>query len=256
MKKKILYIITKSSFYGAQKYIYELANEFRNKNYDVVVAFGGTGLKNAPVGKLETLLKDRDIPTRQVLHFMRDVSLFGDTQAVFELMSLIKAEKPNILHVTSSKAGALGALAGRLMRTKKIIFTAHGLPDDESWRPWWQRFLILLTTWITILLSHKSIMISETTYQRAQNFFFCKKKVFLVRNGLRKQTLLNKEESKKILGLSELPQETLVLGTIAELHPNKNLETIFRALSKINGGPPVHFAIIGEGESKRRLQGV
>ena len=41
-KTKILYLITKSNWGGAQKYVFELST-YMNKGQDVVVAFGGSG---------------------------------------------------------------------------------------------------------------------------------------------------------------------------------------------------------------------
>ena len=42
-KTKILYIITKSNFGGAQKYVYDLATSLPRDRFDIVVAFGGNG---------------------------------------------------------------------------------------------------------------------------------------------------------------------------------------------------------------------
>ncbi|QQR64864.1 hypothetical protein IPH92_04920 [Candidatus Kaiserbacteria bacterium] len=42
--KKILFIITKSNFGGAQRYVYELATGLSKDEFDVVVAFGGSGI--------------------------------------------------------------------------------------------------------------------------------------------------------------------------------------------------------------------
>ena len=42
-KQKILYIITKSNFGGAQRYVYELATNIPKGKFDIAVAFGQSG---------------------------------------------------------------------------------------------------------------------------------------------------------------------------------------------------------------------
>jgi len=257
--RKILYIITKSNFGGAQRYVYDLAASLPRDSYDVAVAFGGTGLSGASTGSLETKLVEAGIRTIRVRHFMRDMSFVEDARAFFELLSLIRAEKPDVLHVTSSKAGALGALAGRLLRVPVIVFTSHGLAFDESWRPKWQRALIWLGTWWTMLLATASIQISRDTYERARRMPFLKKKVHLVYNGIDAPQLLSRTEAREVLdaacGNDSTSAEGMRVGTIAELHPNKNLGTLIRAFADIAPRhPEASLWLMGEGEERGNLE--
>jgi glycosyltransferase involved in cell wall biosynthesis len=252
---KILYVITKSNYGGAQRYVFDLATAFHRDGHEVSVALGGSGTKDAGVGRLGTLLEEQGIRVIHIQNFMRDVSLAKDIGALFELTALTARERPDVLHVTSSKAGGLGAFAGRVSGIKRIVFTSHGLTFDESWRPAWQRMFIKYFTWLTILLSHKSIMISQATARRAQELPFCRNKVVLVHNGLEKQKLLPRSEASKALGLETISEKAMMLGTIAELHPNKNLNVVLEALKELGSlTPPIHFAVIGTGEMESMLK--
>lgn len=53
MKKKILYIITKSNLGGAQRYVLDLATSLPKEAFDVAVAFGGNGISKKNLKKLE-----------------------------------------------------------------------------------------------------------------------------------------------------------------------------------------------------------
>ena len=53
-RKKILYLITKSNWGGAQHYVFDLATQLDKDAFDVAVALGGTG-------RLATELKKNDI---------------------------------------------------------------------------------------------------------------------------------------------------------------------------------------------------
>jgi glycosyltransferase involved in cell wall biosynthesis len=248
---KILYLITKSNFGGAQKYVYELSLKAREAGYLVAVAGGGTGERGAPTGDLGKKLANQKVSFIRVKNFMRNMSFLNDMRALFECIKIINEEKPEILHTSSSKAGGLGNLAGRLMRVKKIIFVSHGLTFDETWRPSWQRSLIYLGTWLTILLSHHTIVISTENYQRAKSMWLVGNKVVLINNGVAPIDFLNQTKARKALGL-EIPKSAVWVGGVGELHPNKNWTALIKAIKNLPD--KVHLVIIGEGEERPSLQ--
>lgn len=252
---KVLYIITKSNYGGAQRYVCDLATTFSgDPAYAVAVAFGGTGARGATTGDLETRLTEAGIRTIRITHFMRDVSVSEDVRAFFELVRLIRAERPDVIHVTSSKAGALGALAGRITRVPRIIFTSHGLVFDESWRPAWQRALLYVGTWCTMMLAHATIQISIATHARAQHMPFLKSRVHLVYNGIPTPAFTSKATARSTLIQDRVP-DGVWIGTIAELHPNKNLTMLVDAVALlVREGLDVHAWLIGDGEERTALE--
>ncbi len=248
---KILYVITKSNFGGAQKYVFELAEAAKNNGHDVTVALGGTGDSGAPLGKLADKLRDEAISVIKIESFMRNMSLVKDVKAFFELWKIIKKNKPNVLHLTSSKSGGIGALAGRLAGLEKIIFTSHGLTVDEVWRPRWQRILIYISTWITLKLTHQNIMISSETYHRAKNMPGLSKKVCLIKNGIGDINFIEKSKARKELALL-VPSQSLWIGGIGELHPNKNWSVAIQAMIQLPNN--CHLLIVGEGDDREKLK--
>ncbi len=108
------------------------------------------------------------------------MSLGSDIVAFFDVIRLLRDERTQILHVTSSKAGGIGAFAGRLTDIKTTIFTSHGLTIDETWRPLWQRATIYIGTWFTLKFAHLAIMISTETYERARKMPGMSTKIVLV----------------------------------------------------------------------------
>ncbi len=248
---KIIYIITKSNFGGAQKYVYELAVEAKARGFEVLVACGGTGEKDAGVGMLATKLEEADIPVIPIPHFMRNVSLDDDITAFFAVRRLLRAERPDVLHVTSSKAGGIGALAGRMAGIKNIVFTSHGLTMDEVWRPFWQRFFIYIGTWFTIALSHYAIMISTETYKRARRMPGVSRKVVLIKNGVAPVDFMDRDRARAELEIT-IPEGHTLIGGIGELHQNKNWSVAIQTIANLPA--TVHLAIVGSGEEYNSLQ--
>ncbi len=249
--KKILYIITKSNYGGAQKYIYKIASEARASGAHCAVALGGTGTANAEMGTLATLLQEKDIPVYAIKNFMRDVSLLRDIRAGKEIWNILKQEQPDVVHVTSSKAAGIGAFVCRLYGIKQIIFTSHGLAFDETWRPLYQRGAIKLFTWGTIILSTQSIMISRDTEEKTKRMPFVKDKIVRIYNGIDPIAFLDRSATSKMLPFKILTGDILI-GGIGELHPNKNWSLAISAMQNL----PVHtrLCIIGEGEDRTKLE--
>src|SRR3990167_2305563 len=107
--KKILFVITKSNWGGAQRYVYDLATALHKGQFEVVVAFGGTGEAGAHPGLLAERLKEVGVRTIFIESFTRDIGIFRDVSAFFELLRVIKKERPDVLHLNSSKAGGIGS---------------------------------------------------------------------------------------------------------------------------------------------------
>lgn len=252
MKKKVLYLITKSNFGGAQRYVYELSTSLPKDAYDVAVAFGGTGEKGADAGSLKTMLEEKGVRTIFLSRFARDIGAFDDFKLFFDISALLKKEKPDILHINSSKAGGLGALAGRFAGVGRIIFTAHGWPHREK-RPVWQKALIGLASWATVLLSDETIAVSEKDARTAPAFLK-RASVRLIRNGIAPFATAPRTDARAELSkISEkpLPEDALVIGAIAELTKNKALDVLIRALKNV---PGARLVIIGQGEERGRLE--
>jgi len=250
-KKHILYIITKSNFGGAQKYIYELASAAKDAGNEVSVGCGGTGIAGASLGLLAEKLTADNIPVFHIKNFLRDMSLLSDIKAFVEIWLLIRKLKPDVVHLTSSKAGGIGTLAGRLAFAPRIIFTSHGLTIDEVWRPRWQRVLIYISTWLTLRLADQSILISTETFNRAKDMIGISSHVSLIKNGIAPIKFIERETARKLLA-PQVPEQAFWIGGIGELHKNKNWTAVITAMASLPS--KAHLLIIGEGEEHLMLE--
>lgn len=251
-KPKLLYLITKSNFGGAQRYVFDLARHFKN-TYDVEVIVGGSGT-------LSKKLQEEGIPTTELPSLIRDVSIFRDVIVFFSLIKLFFVKKPAIIHLNSSKIGGLGALAGRLCRVPHIIFTAHGWAHNEQ-RPRWQKALILISHWYTVLLTHHTITVADNLKKSLSRLPWVSKKMTTVHNGLDSFPLKTRHESRAHLvqlastggkGAPSSEDDTVWIGTLSELHKNKGLDTLISAFAELKDKKIALF-ILGEGEERAHL---
>lgn len=249
--KKILLVITKSNFGGAQKYILELAKELQKRGLNVCVALGGNGV-------LINKLKQENIQVEQITYLGRDVSILNDLKTFFALLKIIFKYKPDVVHLNSSKIGGLGTLAARILFVPKIIFTIHGWAFNEDRSPLSKKIIGLLY-FITIFLSHHSIAVSkETKKQGVQIPFYpiIKNKITIVRNGISSPDFLSKQEAQNFISekIHLSLNNKIIIGQIAELHPIKSIETTIEAAKDlVKDYPDLVFILMGDGEQKGKL---
>jgi glycosyltransferase involved in cell wall biosynthesis len=251
VKHKILYVITKSNWGGAGRYVYDMATHLPKEEFEPVVALGGSGL-------LREKLENAGIRTIEIKGMGRDVRLFGEILAFFAILKIVRNEKPSAIHLNSSKAGALGALAARVMGIEHIIFTAHGWAFKEN-RPLWQKKLIEFISWLTLFLSHITIVVSKDDKDKIKDFLLVSKKIKIIHNGIHPLPAVSREEARKILIENSKQEETspLWIGTIAELHKNKGLEYALRGYAdfiRSETTTQTTLVIIGEGEERKNLE--
>lgn len=239
--KKVLFVITKSNWGGAQRYVYDLATNLPEE-YEAVVALGGNG-------PLAQKLVAAGIHTIPLDSLERDISIFKDIRSFFALITLFRSEKPDIVHLNSSKAGGVGALAARLCFVPRIVFTAHGWFHNES-RPLLARWIAWVLHAVTQILVHITIANSNATKRTAPLPF----KIKIIQLARAPDTPLSRDSARSELETRGVmfPLHTTSLCTIGELHKNKGHDILIRALKNVHA--PYTLTIIGEGEQRDALQ--
>ncbi len=252
-QEKILYLITKSNWGGAQRYVYDLACEAKQNGYLPVVGCGGNGV-------LTEKLKEQDISVAPIKSFQRDVNLIKELLSFFDVIRLVRAERPIIVHVNSSKAGGIGALAARISSRACIVFTVHGLPQREK-RSFLSRIFISFATWLTALLSHRIITVTHEDAMTLRKQPFLKHKVEHIQLGV-ERNVIPKDEARAYIrshldasDIQKLSGNTLWVGTVAELTDNKGHRYALEAFTHtIKKYPDVRYILIGNGELEAKLK--
>lgn len=117
-KKKVLFIVEAMGG-GVFTYVVDLANELVNE-YDMHVAYAVR--PQTPVDYKNYF--DSRIHLIEVKNFARSLNPLKDFKAMLEINSIAKKVKPDVIHLHSSKAGALGRV---IFDGKKIplFYTPH-----------------------------------------------------------------------------------------------------------------------------------
>lgn len=252
--KRVLYGITKSNWGGAQAYVTMLAKGARRAGAHVSVMAGGSSGRGTDSGRLFQTIKELDIPTISLSTMQRDMQPLSEWQSLKELVRVIRAEKPDVLHLNSSKMGALGALAGRLAGVRRIIFTAHGWPYLEQ-RPLWWKIMAWIGSWPIVVLASKIITVSDYDLRTAP-VLLLRDKLIHIDNGIAPFPLMSREGARTALAHHnhDLSKYSQWLFMIAELHPNKGIATAIRSVAELaTRHPDLALVVCGEGQDRDRL---
>lgn len=250
-RKKVLFLITKSNWGGAQRYVYDLATGIDEGQFEAVVALGGQG-------ELRDRLEQSGIRVISIESLQRDISLKQELAFARELLAIVRRERPYVLHVNSSKAGGVGTLIGRLCRVPNVIFTAHGWAFNED-RPAWQKILIKILHYLTVLLSHRTIMVVGALLRQLR-WPGVESRAKIISLGRSIGVTFSREEARARLAEmyhldpSTLNDETWV-GNIGELHPTKRQGLLIDSMVPLlREHPDRKLFIIGGGQLEATLR--
>lgn len=238
---RILYIITQADGGGAQKYTLALA-----KHFNGAIAAGNEA------GKLFINAQSAGLETFELQHLKRDINLWQDAQAVWEIRDLIKFYRPDIVHLNSSKAGILGSFA-RIGTKAKIVFTAHGFVFNEPLSTPLKMFYLALEK---VASSYRDFIITVSDADKKSaldNNLIAINKIQTIHNGLPQINFLSKDEAKRQLGISE---NKIIIGNTSNFYKTKGLDVLIEAVSLLSEDVKAksEFVIIGDGSEKENLK--
>jgi glycosyltransferase involved in cell wall biosynthesis len=235
---KILYVITKGNWGGAQRYVFDLAVAAKARGYDVAVAFGEPGKLQPELAQAGV----RAIP----LPIKNEGSFSAILKTKNILKEIFEKEKPDIVHLNSSLVGISGALAAKTCNVPNVIFTDHGWVFMEK-RSLPMRIVLWCISWATTLLVDKIIAVSDYELKLTKHMPFAGKKAVRIYNGLD----LHMQFGSGDIIRQAFPAGAKITGTVGELTKNKNQITL---IEEAKNNPAMYVAIVGEGVDRPMLE--
>lgn len=247
---KILYIITQGEQGGAQKSICDLRLGMRRLGHEVVVAVGE--IENEGDRWLEADL--------EVKSLQREIRPFRDLKALFEIVRLIKKINPDVVHLHSSKAGVVGALACFITR-KPSVYTVHGFVFLEPMNLVKKNIYIFLEL-VSSFLRRFTILITENDLREGKKLFILRNKESyeLIYNGLDESIvdkILSRDEARKYV-FEKIKMEDKgqrLVGTISNLYKTKGIEYFIDAAKNVSHEDVIYLVFgFGEESYKKELE--
>jgi glycosyltransferase involved in cell wall biosynthesis len=233
-RPRILLLITLAEVGGAQTYVASLLPALVER-FEVVVAAHGAG----PLRDATEAAGARFEPLAHVRRAVGPRDLAG----LVELVRLLRRERPDILHASSSKAGVLGRLAGALAGVPIRVFTVHGwafaaYPGLVGRLYRWADRLVRPLTTVTVCVSERERKLG-------------------VRAGTcdpaRTVVIPNAVDVAGAPRVEPGHRERPLIVAVGRLKAPKDFLTLVRALGKLEPGS-FDAVIVGEGPDRPRLE--
>lgn len=248
--RPILLAITMAVPGGTTSFVFAFACWLHKRGLPVMVAAGNEGIW------LEDRCKEVGIPFRRIPHLRRAINPLHDLLAVRSFRNLLRELQPRALHLNSSKAGVIGSLAGRWYKVPNSVYCIGGWAALDA-KSFWQRALYtwperLSSSWKdTIVCLHPG----DAAFAKAHKII-PRRSLEVIPNGIDAQkiqtTLLSRDEARHLL---HLPKEKVVVGTIANFYPAKNLPQYIEACAlALKERPELHFCLIGDGQERKQIE--
>lgn len=121
---KIAQVITRLDTGGSSDMVVALCERLDREKFDVALV---TGPSADPVEGPDVLAKRLGITAVECPHLGREVRPVADLRALRALTAILGTLRPDVVHVHTSKAGALGRMAAKLVHKRTpVVYTPHG----------------------------------------------------------------------------------------------------------------------------------
>ncbi len=243
---RILHIITKLAMGGAQMNTLISARDISRMGYTSHVL---TGSERPEEGDLFGLAESWGLKVIRIPHLRRDISLYHDILAFFEIVDVIKKGEYDIVHTHGSKARFLGRIAAARFPGVKIIQTAHGWPFFDAMPSYLKHFYVLLEK-IGFNLAHYNLCVSYNDIEKALRFGIGHRNDhLLIRSGVEfeefRKVRGRKEEARKLL---DLERNGPIVGTTMRFCSEKAPDVFVDVAEAIlKTRPDTSFVMVGDG---------
>ncbi|MCL4428813.1 MAG: glycosyltransferase family 4 protein [Deltaproteobacteria bacterium] len=244
-KIKILYIITTCEVGGAQEYLYSFLKEIKKSgDYELNLACNTEGQYYSKFLEVFDSIYG-------IKELKRKFTLFSDLTAIIKIYKIIKNNNFDLIHIQTSKASFLGAVASKLAGSRNIVYSAHGFNSahatmnllSDKFYLYLKNFIIKNSSFIAVASKTvKDFIINNI--KKIDN-----KKIEVIYTGVNfKKFSYIRRNSEKI------HNKQFIIGSCGRLIKIKGHEFLIRSAKLvIEQCDNIDFVIYGEGPLKKYL---
>lgn len=172
-----------------------------------------------------------------------------DTPLITEIRNIIKENNIDILHCHQYTPWVYGVIAAMFTGTK-VVFTEHGrfYPDSSSWK----RKLI---NPVLNVFTQRVTAISQATKQALTEYEnIAERYIDVIYNGIAPLNA-DAEKTEALREHYQIPQDHLILGTVARFDPIKNHTMMLTAFAQVlKKTPNCTLLMVGDGEERTNVE--
>lgn len=247
---RILHVIRPAEG-GMKGHLVSLVTGLRDLGCTVEIACPGNSL-------MTTELMEKGLTVHPVT-LVGPLNPAKDMVCISEIKRIIDQGNYDLVHFHGSKAGLVGRVAAVLAGCKNTVVTAHNFVIYEE-VPIAKKIVFRYGESLLSRVTSKIITVSRALkHDLVLNYKITPEKIVPIYNGIdlaKYDQLPSRDLAREFYGIKP---ETLVIGTVARMAPQKGLKYLIDAAAKIcnhsNGtSPDILFVIAGDGPLKPELE--
>lgn len=245
-RKKIVQLI-RSAQGGMREHLFSLIENMDREKFEFI-AVGP--FQKEDKERLERLgIKAYLLPLSPGINFVQD------WWSIKELRSVLRIEKPQLLHMHGSKAALIGKLTTVFFPSIPCLFTIHNFILDNYPRRTQKLILGLLEKGL-IMSCQKVITVSLALAENLiKTHHIPENKIIIIYNGVDYRTFQPGPPCPNLKKELGLPDNILIIGTVARLIKEKGIEQIIECSQIIKRlRKDVFFLIVGDGPHRSYLE--
>jgi glycosyltransferase involved in cell wall biosynthesis/folate-dependent phosphoribosylglycinamide formyltransferase PurN len=252
--RRILHFITRMTRGGAQENTLATVRGLRDKGHEVTLLTGPAWGKE---GEILTRAIEDKIDLLILPKLFREINVLEDLWILVKLFGILIANRYEVIHTHTSKAGFIGRLAGYLCRVPVIIHTPHGHVFHSYFSRWTERFFIRLERWMA-RWTKRLIALTDACRREHLDLRIGKPGQWVViPSGVDRDAFRDPGEERRRQIRSEwgIPEGKKIAGFVGRLSGIKGSKYLVAAVPEILGAEPsVHFLFVGGGEERPFLE--
>jgi len=246
MQLRILHVVGDSKYGGGDVVIERLASEARRRGHQASVLAGD------PV--VQERLRKAGVGVVDLDCIWRSVRPFRDLAGLVRLRRHLSAERYDIVHTHTSKAGVIGRLAARWARVPVVIHTVHGFAFHEG-SVWHEMLLYCVVERGAAHFCDALVTVSQFHCDWAAQLRIGNVHTRVaIPNGIdpsRVRCSSARAEVRARLGFRDRQILCLTAGRLAK---QKGIDILLQALAKVKEESDIHLLLAGDGEERQALE--
>jgi len=238
---KIVHIITRLILGGAQENTLITCKLLAQQGHDVTLI---TGPALGPEGQLFDQTKNQKYKVIVINELRRAIEPVKDLISYYKIKSYLRELQPDIVHTHSAKAGILGRFAARSLKDRwhanrpAVVHTIHGLAFHPYQSGWLNKFYIAIEK-IAAKRTDFFVSVADAMTSQALAAGIGRPEQFVTAySAIEEEQFLepiSKQDRDKFRREYEIPEDAIVLITIARLFMLKGHDYIIESAKQIAG---------------------
>jgi glycosyltransferase involved in cell wall biosynthesis len=254
---KVVRVIARLNVGGPALHVAYLTEGLADRGYDTILVAGSLARGEESMAHVARQRGAKIVPLA-ALH--REISPIRDAQAIIRLARLLRAERPQILHTHTAKAGAVGRIAALLAgaaRPPIIVHTFHGHVLRGYFNPLTTLGFRTLERWLAVFTTTLIAVSPEVRDDLVRLGVAPAEKFEVIRLGIELDERVGggddvRRETRRLMGVSP---EAFVVGWVGRMTAVKRTDDVLLAFKELlDRDVDAWLCLVGDGPDREHLE--